>query len=96
MEERHVFTVTELNNCVKELVESVPAFGDLLLRGEVSNYKQYPSGHHYFTLKDSQSAIEFAVAASALKHSIEGDFNRVTVSEVEKLAGGDGSGRVQR
>ena len=46
--------------------------------------------------KDSQSAIEFAVAASALKHSIEGDFNRVTVSEVEKLAGGDGSGRVQR
>ncbi len=46
--------------------------------------------------KDSQSAIEFAVATSALKHSIEGDFNRVTVSEVEKLAGGDGSGRVQR
>ena len=46
--------------------------------------------------KDSQSTIEFAVAASALKHSIEGDFNRVTVSEVEKLAGGDGSGRVQR
>ena len=46
--------------------------------------------------KDSQNAIEFAVAASALKHSIEGDFNRVTVSEVEKLAGGDGSGRVQR
>ena len=46
--------------------------------------------------KDCQSAIEFAVAASALKHSVEGDFNRVTVSEVEKLAGGDGSGRVQR
>ena len=46
--------------------------------------------------KDSQSAIEFAVAASALKHSIEGDFNRVSVAEVEKLAGGDGSGRVQR
>ncbi len=46
--------------------------------------------------KDSQSAIEFAVAASALKHSVEGDFNRVSVSEVEKLAGGDASGRVQR
>ncbi len=46
--------------------------------------------------KDSQSAIDFAVAASALKHSIEGDFNRVSVDEVEKLAGGDGSGRVQR
>lgn len=46
--------------------------------------------------KDTQSAVEFAVAASALKHSIEGDYNLVSVSEVEKLAGGDGSGRVQR
>ena len=46
--------------------------------------------------KSTQDAIEFAVAASALKHSIEGDYNRVGVSEVEKLAGGDGSGRVQR
>ena len=46
--------------------------------------------------KTSQQAIEFAVAASALKHSKEGDNNRVSVSEVEKLAGGDGSGRVQR
>ena len=46
--------------------------------------------------KSMQDAIEYAVAASALKHSIEGDFNRVSVSEVEKLVGGDGSGRVQR
>ena len=46
--------------------------------------------------KTTQQAIEFAVAASALKHSIEGDFNRVSVTEVEKLSGGDGSGRVQR
>ena len=43
-----------------------------------------------------QETIEFAVAASALKHTIEGDFNRVTVSEVEKLTAGDASGRVQR
>ena len=48
------------------------------------------------TGKSSAQAIEFAVAASALKHSIEGDFNRVSVKEVEKLAKGDGSGRVQR
>lgn len=46
--------------------------------------------------KSTQDAIEFATAASALKHSIEGDFNRVSVSEVEKLVKGDGSGRVQR
>ena len=46
--------------------------------------------------KNTQEAVEFAVAASALKHSVEGDFNRVSVAEVEKLALGDGSGRVQR
>lgn len=43
-----------------------------------------------------QKAIEFAVAASCLKHTIEHDFNEVTVAEVEKLMNGDGSGRVQR
>ncbi len=46
--------------------------------------------------KDTQAAVEFAVAASALKHSIEGDYNFATIAEVEKLAGGDSSGRVQR
>lgn len=45
---------------------------------------------------DAQKTIEFAVAASCLKHSIEGDFNMVSVDEVLKLAGGDASGRVQR
>ena len=45
---------------------------------------------------DRQKALEFAVAASCLKHSILGDFNRVSISDVEKLMGGDGTGRVQR
>ena len=48
------------------------------------------------TYDDRQKALEFAVAASCLKHSIPGDFNRVSVSDVEKLMGGDGTGRVQR
>lgn len=46
--------------------------------------------------KDMKAALEYAVAASALKHTIPGDFNLVTRAEVENLAGGDGSGRVQR
>ncbi len=46
--------------------------------------------------EDRQQSLEFAVAASCLKHTIQGDFNRVTVPEVENLMGGDGSGRVQR
>ena len=46
--------------------------------------------------KDTQGAIEFAVAASCLKHAIEHDFNHVSVKEVETLAAGNGTGRVQR
>jgi 2-dehydro-3-deoxygluconokinase len=46
--------------------------------------------------EDRQQSLEFAVAASCLKHSILGDFNRVSVAEVEHLMGGDASGRVQR
>jgi 2-dehydro-3-deoxygluconokinase len=45
---------------------------------------------------DNQAALEFAVAASCLKHTVEGDFNLVSVEEVEALAQGDASGRVQR
>ena len=58
----------------------------------------FAAGLIYSLLKgdDSRTALEFAVAASALKHSIEGDYNMVSVPEVEKLAGGDSSGRVQR
>jgi 2-dehydro-3-deoxygluconokinase len=48
------------------------------------------------TFKDDQRALEFATAASCLKHSIAGDFNRVTVAEVEALIQGEASGRVQR
>ncbi|WP_374058613.1 PfkB family carbohydrate kinase [Alkalibacter rhizosphaerae] len=58
----------------------------------------FGAGLIYSTLMDfaPQDIIEFATAASCLKHTIEGDFNQVSVDEVKKLAGGDASGRVQR
>ena len=58
----------------------------------------FGGGLIYSMMNDAtpQAAIEFAIAASCLKHSIEGDYNLVTVSEVMNLAGGDASGRVQR
>ena len=52
--------------------------------------------HGLLTKQNQGEALEFAVAASALKHTINGDFNMVTAEEVEALAGGDASGRVQR
>jgi 2-dehydro-3-deoxygluconokinase len=52
--------------------------------------------HGLLTKSSQAEALEFAVAASALKHTIMGDFNLVSADEVEALAGGDASGRVQR
>ena len=52
--------------------------------------------HGMLTYKDQAKALEFAVAASAMKHTIPGDFNVVSTSEVESLAGGNANGRVQR
>ncbi|MFI3286058.1 MAG: sugar kinase [Rikenellaceae bacterium] len=52
--------------------------------------------HGLLTKPNQGEALEFAVAASALKHTINGDFNHVSIEEVEALAGGDASGRVQR
>ncbi len=62
--------------------------GDSFMGGLIYGLRAYEN--------DSQKALNFAVAASCLKHSIFGDFNLVTVAEVEKLMGGDVSGRVSR
>ena len=55
--EQQIYTVSQLNALVKNILEDVPALGEVYVRGELSNYKVYPSGHHYFTLKDSESAL---------------------------------------
>ncbi len=62
--------------------------GDSFMGGLIYGLISYPA--------DDQKALEFAVAASCLKHTIYGDFNLVSVAEVESLMGGDGSGRVSR
>lgn len=62
--------------------------GDSFMGGLIYGLISYPS--------DNQKALEFAVAASCLKHTVYGDFNQVTVEEVEKLMSGDASGRVSR
>ncbi|MBI4249121.1 MAG: exodeoxyribonuclease VII large subunit, partial [Elusimicrobia bacterium] len=67
-----VFTVTELNNCIKNLLEE--AFPEVWVEGELSNLKTYPSGHVYFTLKDCESqiaAVMFRGHAQHLKFSLE-------------------------
>ncbi|HHU22990.1 MAG TPA: exodeoxyribonuclease VII large subunit [Clostridiales bacterium] len=55
--EQQIFTVTELNDRIKGLFELDPVLAGVCVRGELSNYKIYPSGHHYFTLKDANSSV---------------------------------------
>jgi 2-dehydro-3-deoxygluconokinase len=85
MNDREKFYVSrkyEINDIV-DRVGGGDAFSGGLIYGLLKNFKK-------------EDALNFAVAASCLKHSISGDFNRVSVTEVEKLMGGDTSGRVQR
>ena len=52
-----LYTVSELNQAIKSLLDSALRFLSVCVQGELSNYKIYPSGHHYFTLKDSESSL---------------------------------------
>ncbi|HKX57522.1 MAG TPA: PfkB family carbohydrate kinase, partial [Xanthomonadales bacterium] len=71
---------------INDIVDRVGG-GDSFASGLIYGLKTYT---------DRQQSLEFAVAASCLKHSIQGDFNRVSLAEVKALMGGDASGRVQR
>ena len=54
---QNVLSITQLNEYIRGRMDSEPLLAQVAVRGEISNYKQYPSGHHYFTLKDEGSAL---------------------------------------
>lgn len=55
--EQRILSVTEVNQYIKTVLDSQPLLSEVFIRGEISNYKRYPSGHHYFTLKDAEGAL---------------------------------------
>ena len=66
--EQHIFGVTEVNHLVKLLLDNEPMLANVAVRGELSNYKIYPSGHHYFTLKDPEGSLRCVMfKGSAMK-----------------------------
>ena len=85
--ERSALSVTELNSYIKNLVDGDELLMDVCVRGELSNYKIYPSGHHYFTLKDAESSLRcvmFKYSAMKLRFRPENGmgvtaFGRVSV-----------------
>ena len=65
MNTREALTVSQLNEYMKTLVDGDEFLGAVAVRGELSNYKIYPSGHHYFTLKDAESSLKCVMFRSA-------------------------------
>lgn len=66
--ENKIYGVSELNGHIKDLLDADPLLAGVFVRGELSNYKMYPSGHHYFTMKDTDGAMRCVMfKGSALK-----------------------------
>ena len=63
-----IFSVSEANNFIKALLDQVPQLQEIYVRGEISNYKLYPSGHHYFTLKDESGAMRCVMFKGQAAH----------------------------
>ena len=85
--EIYLLKISELVLIIDDIIDRVGG-GDSFSAGMIYGLQEYAT--------DEQQALEYAVAASCLKHTIPGDFNLTRKSEVLALAGGDGSGRVQR
>lgn len=85
MEDQRIFSVTEVNGYIKGLLDNTPILNGLFIRGELSNYKIYPSGHHYFTLKDGECALRcvmFRGAAGKLRFRPESGMKVVVFGRI--------------
>ena len=83
-----VYSVTRLNNEIKELLDAVPGYRSLLVQGEISNYKAHSSGHHYMTLKDENAAINavmFRSDAMRLKFRLENGLQVIVRARVSSF-----------
>lgn len=83
-----VYSVTRLNNEIKDLLDAVPGYRNLLVQGEISNYKAHSSGHHYMTLKDEGAAINavmFRSDAMRLKFRLENGMKVIARARVSSF-----------
>ena len=80
-----IFSVSEINEYIKTMLDADSLLSRVYVRGELSNYKMYPSGHHYFTMKDESGAIRcvmFKGAASKLKFRPENGMKVIACGRV--------------
>jgi len=67
-EQQKIYEVSEVNGLIKELMDGTAPLQHIMIRGELSNYKIYPSGHHYFTLKDGEGSLRCVMFRSSAAH----------------------------
>ena len=82
---QQVLSITQLNEYIRGKLDADPLLGGVAVRGEISNYKLYPSGHHYFTLKDESSALKcvmFKGNASRLRFRPENGMKIIAMGKV--------------
>lgn len=80
-----IFSVTQLNTLIKAAFDNVPSLQNVCVRGEISNYKRYPSGHHYFSLKDAEATLKcvlFKGNAASLRFCPENGMSVLAVGRV--------------
>ena len=83
--DRPVYSVSQVNGLIKDLIDGAPELEGVFVQGELSNYKIYPSGHHYFTLKDGESALRcvmFKGAAMKLRFQPENGMKVIACGRV--------------
>ncbi len=86
MAEVHIYTVTEMNHLIKKLVEGSGQVAHVQVRGEISNFKRYPSGHCYFSLKDAGSVLKCVMFQRQARQLLRYPNNGDTVVAVGRIA----------
>lgn len=83
--EQQILSITQINEYIRSRMEADPMLGSVAVRGEISNYKIYPSGHHYFTLKDEGGALKcvmFKGSAMRLRFRPENGMNVIAMGKI--------------
>lgn len=82
---RQIYSITQINEHIRSLIDGDVLLSNVVVRGEISNYKVYPSGHHYFTLKDENAALRCVMfRSSAIKLKFRPD-NGMKVIAIGKV-----------
>ena len=80
-----VLSISQVNEYIRRLMDGDPLLGSIAVKGEISNYKVYPSGHHYFTLKDADASLKcvmFRSSAARMKFHPENGMKIIAMGKI--------------